>query len=172
MLFPALITESMLPEREFKLINGETLEIQIASEIHLEDLIDIQKACYYGDTPWGRITIANELRNKNSFVLVAVHRGYGVAFMAVALRDDRMHITNIATKPNYQKQGLATFFIETCAALGAELDRKFITLEVRMSNEDAKRLYRKLGFKDLYVKKGYYHDNNEDALEMSYTIKQ
>lgn len=43
---------------------------------------------------------------------------------------------------------------------------KYITLEVRASNEKAKRLYEKFGFKSLGVRKKYYQDNNEDAIIM------
>ena len=43
---------------------------------------------------------------------------------------------------------------------------KYITLEVRVSNEPAISLYSKYGFKSLGTRKGYYQDNNEDALIM------
>ena len=43
---------------------------------------------------------------------------------------------------------------------------KFITLEVRVSNEKAIALYEKFGFKSLGLRRKYYQDNNEDALIM------
>ena len=43
---------------------------------------------------------------------------------------------------------------------------KYLTLEVRVSNEPAIRLYEKYGFQSLGTRKGYYQDNNEDALIM------
>ena len=43
---------------------------------------------------------------------------------------------------------------------------KYITLEVRVGNKAAISLYEKYGFKSLGVRKGYYQDNNEDALIM------
>ena len=45
-----------------------------------------------------------------------------------------------------------------------------MTLEVRMSNEGAKRLYRKIGFEDGKIKKNYYHNNGEDALDMELNL--
>ena len=52
--------------------------------------------------------------------------------------------------------------IENCYSNGV----KYITLEVRVSNEKAIKLYEKYGFKSLGTRKGYYQDNNEDALIM------
>jgi ribosomal-protein-alanine N-acetyltransferase len=46
------------------------------------------------------------------------------------------------------------------------LGSKRMTLEVRVSNHIAQGLYRKLGFKESGIRKGYYTDNNEDALIM------
>ena len=43
---------------------------------------------------------------------------------------------------------------------------KYLTLEVRVSNEPAINLYSKYGFKSLGTRKGYYQDNDEDALIM------
>ncbi len=168
--FPKVIDESMLQETDYKLKNGDQLQIRMGDLADVEAIIAIQMACYEGKAPWGRLIVYNELQSRNSLFLLATYYGEAVAFIAISLKPRRMHITNIATKPSYQKQGIANFLIKTSARMGQQIGQNQMTLEVRTSNEKAKRLYRKIGFKDLYIKKNYYQDNGEDALEMSYKI--
>lgn len=172
MIFPRAIDEGMLQERTYLLRSGTELQIEIGNALDVEDIIDVQKACYGGKPPWGRLIVHSELQNPNSFFLLATDFGETVAFIGVSIKADRLHITNIATKPNYQRQGLASFFIQIAADIGHQLLKEKMTLEVRVSNEGAIRLYRKIGFEDVYIKKNYYQDNNEDALEMRYQIQQ
>lgn len=173
MLFPPLIRQEMLPEESYPLNNGESIQLRIADESDLEDIILIQEACYQGKAPWGRMAVNNELRNKHTaFFLMAHTAQAAVAFIGISKRNDSLHVTNIATIPTYQKQGIATFLIQTVMDLAKQLKRRRITLEVRMSNETAKSLYRKLGFRDGRIKRNYYHSDGEDALDMIYLLDE
>ena len=51
--------------------------------------------------------------------------------------------------------------------MGLRRGQEVVTLEVRVSNEPAKELYAKYGFKEVGLRRGYYSDNNEDAVIMS-----
>lgn len=170
--FPKVIDESMLKGRSYKLRNKDQLQIRMGDVGDVEAIIEIQLACYEGKAPWGKLVVYNELQNRNSLFLLASDHEEVIAFIAISFKADQMHITNIATKPNYQKQGIASFLIRSTAVMGQEIDKKVITLEVRTSNEKAKSLYRKIGFKDLHIMKNYYQDNGEDALQMSYKIQE
>lgn len=172
MFSPRVIDERMIQVREYELRNGQVLDIRKGSDLDVEAIIEIQEACYGGKAPWGRLIVYNEIQNPYSFFLLATNYGEPVAFIAVSLRRGQMHITNVATKPTYQKQGLASFLIESAADIGRQLDQRMMSLEVRVSNEGAIRLYKKIGFKKVYVKKNYYQDNGEDALEMHYKIEE
>lgn len=170
-LFPPLVNEGMLHAETFELRNGETLELGIASIADLNAIIRIQEACYNGVAPWGRIAVNNELLNrKSSFFLMLYHNAFAVAFIGLSSRQNSLHVTNIATDPRYQNNGIASFFIERVVDIADQLEKDQITLEVRMSNEGAKRLYRKLGFDEIRIKRNYYHNNGEDALDMVYFI--
>ena len=173
MLFPTLINQDMLPQKSYPLTNDEMIQVRIADEGDLEDIILIQEACYHGKAPWGRMAVNNELRNKHTaFFLMSHMQEEAVAFIGISMRNDSLHVTNIATVPEYQKQGVGTFLIKTVIDLAKQLQRRKITLEVRMSNETAKSLYRKLGFIDDRIKKNYYHNNGEDALDMIYRLDE
>lgn len=172
MLFQPLMTQEMIPEDSYTLKNDEVIEISLATKIDLDDIVAIQEACYEGEAPWGRIAVNNELRNKRTSSFIMSHQGErAVAFVGLSMRHTSLHVTNIATIPDYQKQGIATFLMETIIAVAKQLDRPRITLEVRMSNEGAKRLYRKIGFSDGRIKRNYYQSNGEDALDMIYHIE-
>lgn len=89
--------------------------------------------------------------------------GY-VGFWLVA---GEAHISTIAVHPNARRLGLGQLLlvkvIETALANNAE----FVTLEVRVSNHAAQRLYEKYGFERRGRRKGYYTDNREDAWIMT-----
>lgn len=173
MLFPPLINESMLSKTYHELTNGEVVQLSIASISDLEDIVQIQEDCYDGSAPWGKIAVNNELRNKRTaFFLMAHHNNRAIAFIGMSSRANSLHVTNIATIPTYQKQGIATAFIDAVIGVAKELEKKRITLEVRMSNETAKSLYRKIGFSDTRIKRNYYQNNGEDALDMVYLIDE
>jgi len=80
---------------------------------------------------------------------------------------DEAHVSTLAVHPDFRRQGvgeaLLVIMLRAAAGLGATL----ATLEVRLSNEPAQRLYRKYGFEVVGRRKGYYRDNSEDALLMT-----
>jgi ribosomal-protein-alanine N-acetyltransferase len=172
MLFQPLVREEMLSQDSYRLNNDDMIEISLANKMDLDDIVAIQEACYEGEAPWGRMAVNNELRNKRTaFFLMGHHEEQAIAFIGVSMRHTSLHVTNIATIPEYQKQGIATFLIETIIDLAQQLNRERITLEVRVSNEGAKRLYRKIGFRDGRIKRNYYQSNGEDALDMIYRLE-
>lgn len=171
-LYPKVISEDMLKETNYQLENGYDLQLEIAEELDIESIMEIQKDCYGGKAPWGRLTVYNEMKNVYSFFLILHHYGEGLAFIALTIRKGHLHITNIGTKRAFQRQGLATILIEAAANIAKALEINLLTLEVRVSNLKAKNLYYKMGFKDRYIKKDYYRDKKEDALEMAYQINK
>ncbi|MCM3588679.1 ribosomal protein S18-alanine N-acetyltransferase [Mesobacillus maritimus] len=118
-------------------------------------------------TPWSREAFYNEL-TKNRFALYTVIEvddqvvGYCGAWFIV----DEVHITNIALLPEYRGMKLGEALLVKVMDMVREMGAKTMTLEVRVSNNRAQSLYRKLGFKDGAIRKNYYTDDMEDALVM------
>ena len=73
---------------------------------------------------------------------------------------------NVAVAPEHRRQGIATALLERLFEVTPSDQRRGYTLEVRVSNADAIRLYERLGFESRGVRRGYYTDNREDALIM------
>ena len=117
--------------------------------------------------PWSRQAFMTELLdNQFARYIVAEHAGRIVGYAGIWLIVDEGHVTNIAVDPDYRGQHLGEMLLRMLMAICVRNGGRRITLEVRVTNEVAKNLYRKLGFEGAGVRKGYYTDNREDALIM------
>ncbi|MFC2025470.1 ribosomal protein S18-alanine N-acetyltransferase [Chloroflexota bacterium] len=90
-----------------------------------------------------------------------------VGFAGFWILDEEAHITNIAVREAYRRQGIGELLLISLIDLATELKARIITLEVRVSNTTAQSLYTKYGFAQAGIHRGYYLDNREDALLMS-----
>ena len=133
---------------------------------HLDDIMEVESSCY-GEHHWSRNSFAAEIDNPCAKYLVALNEsGKCVGYMGVWRIFDEAHVTNLAVHPDYQGQGLAHLLILSSLDVCYKDMIKFMTLEDRLSNERAKKLYESFGFKSLGLRKKYYQDNGEDAIIM------
>src|SRR5437868_1870336 len=89
-----------------------------------------------------------------------------VGYAGIWVMTDEAHITTIASHPDARGQGVGEFLLVALMHRSIEVGARWMTLEVRASNEIAQRLYRKYTFKEMGVRRRYYSDNGEDALVM------
>jgi ribosomal-protein-alanine N-acetyltransferase len=129
----------------------------------LPDVAALEDACF--TDPWSQRTLAEELELENRRYVVASGPdgticGYG-GLMKIG---EDAHVLTMAVLPPYRRKGIGTrlllWLVERAVAEGAA----HMTLEVRVSNEDAQGLYRRFGFEPVGVRRNYYRD--EDALIM------
>jgi len=135
--------------------------------LRLSDLTEveaIEQRAYR--TPWSRSMFASELAKSTSICLGAFEGEQLVGYVINSRYVDAWHVMNVAIDPAYQRRGIATTLLERLFELTADDERRGYTLEVRVSNADAIRLYEKLGFERRGTRRGYYTDNREDALIM------
>jgi ribosomal-protein-alanine N-acetyltransferase len=85
-------------------------------------------------------------------------------FCAFWLVFDEIHINNVAVRPQFRGRGIGTTLMHHVLAEGRELGARRATLEVRASNEAARRLYERLGFYVAATRRNYYTNPVEDAL--------
>ncbi len=116
--------------------------------------------------PWTRQQFAQEFHRAEGAVLVAARGEEVLGFITCAGQGDAWHILNVTVELTHRRRGLGGMLIDglITAVHGRPHDR--YTLEVRVSNEAAIRLYRTRGFLDAGVRPRYYSDNREDALIM------
>jgi ribosomal-protein-alanine N-acetyltransferase len=84
---------------------------------------------------------------------------------------DEAHISTIATHPDFRGRGWGEIVLAGMVQKSVTLGAAYVVLEVRVSNTAAQSLYKKYGFEVVDVKKGYYHNNGEDAYDMRLTLQ-
>jgi ribosomal-protein-alanine N-acetyltransferase len=88
--------------------------------------------------------------------------GYG----GIWLNETSGHITTIAVAPAHRRRGVGELILNALIDSAYELQAEYLSLEVRVSNLTAQRLYLKYGFRPVSQRANYYTDNQEDALVM------
>jgi [ribosomal protein S18]-alanine N-acetyltransferase len=117
-------------------------------------------------TPWSRSMFASELAKPTSICLGAFEGDELVGYVVNSRYVDAWHVMNVAVDPDIRRRGVATALLERLFELTHDDERRGYTLEVRVSNDGAIRLYESLGFEARGIRRGYYTDNREDALIM------
>ncbi|WP_127018125.1 ribosomal protein S18-alanine N-acetyltransferase [Anoxybacter fermentans] len=132
----------------------------------LDQILAIERSSF--SNPWSKQTFEAEISGENKFAyyLVARCKDEVVGYLGAWFILSEVHITNIAVKPSHRRRGIAKKLINFLITQAKERGVTAVTLEVRVSNYPAQKLYRKLGFKEVGVRPKYYQDNNEDALIM------
>jgi len=94
--------------------------------------------------------------------------GYGVMSAGAG----ECHLLNLSVAPAWQGRGLGTLLIRSLLEAARTLKARVALLEVRATNADAQRLYRRLGFEQIGRRKGYYpaREGREDALVLARVI--
>ncbi len=132
---------------------------------HLDKVLKIEEQSF--PTPWSRYAFTCELLD-NDFAryYCLLHGDEVVGYMGLWVILDEGHITNVAIHPEYRNHRLGEFLMRhvmlRCQSSGVQR----MTLEVRVSNRAAQSLYKRLGFADVGVRRGYYTDTGEDAMIM------
>jgi ribosomal-protein-alanine N-acetyltransferase len=137
---------------------------RLADQDDLTAVAQLEAACF--TNPWTREMLERELA-QSDVARVYVLRLPGervAAFCSCWILHDELHINTIAVAPGRRRQGLATALMRHVLADVARAGVRRATLEVRRSNDAARRLYAALGFEEAGVRRGYYAAPDEDAL--------
>jgi len=115
---------------------------------------------------WSRESYMGELQNSFANYLVCDCEGEIAAFGGIWVVFEEAHITNVAVGSAYRQQGLGKNLMLALKNIAREKKAVRILLEVRPSNEAARKMYEGLGFRVTAIRERYYSDNGEDALVM------
>lgn len=138
--------------------------IRLMETRDLDEILEVEMSCF--KTPWTRHMFVDELYNSNAYYFVVNVNEKIVGYVGFWKIIDEAHITNVAIHKDYRRLGYGRALITAMLNKAKELEIIAITLEVRVSNLDAILLYESFGFVSSGVRRGYYSDNNEDALIM------
>ncbi|MFN8520667.1 MAG: ribosomal protein S18-alanine N-acetyltransferase [Chloroflexota bacterium] len=127
---------------------------------------DIERASF--PVPWPSYAFRQELEtNRMAHYLVARTPDALVAYGGIWLMVDEAHVTSFAVRPDHRRSGVGGRLMLDLMELSVHLGARVATLEVRLSNEPARLLYGRFGFRPVGVRPRYYSDNGEDALIMT-----
>ncbi len=143
------------------------IRIEPMEEKHIDGVTAVEEATFH--IPWTRADFVREVRqNAMAIYFVAVdaqtEQVVGYAGMWHVINEG--HITNVAVLESYRGQGIGNLLMEALIAAAQEKEMIGITLEVRIGNTTAQRLYHKFGFRPEGFRKNYYADTHEDAVIM------
>ena len=128
-----------------------------------ELIAEIERNCFA--TPW----TAEQVKNSDDstvFFLARVESkvvGYGGMYTVL----DEGYVTNIGVLPEFRRRGIGAKIVNKLIDFSIEKALSFLSLEVRVSNLAAIKLYKSFGFKEVGIRKNFYRLPNEDALIMT-----
>lgn len=146
-------------------------------ESDLAKVHEIEQACY--DYPWTLSGFEKSLDQGLNYVFCDSENQI-IGYSCILPVLDEAHLLNLCVSPKFQRQGIARQALFQLLDNLLDTDFKIVFLEVRESNEKARRLYGSLGFSEDGVRKRYYRcqvwddefmtllDGKEDAVLMSY----
>ncbi len=117
-------------------------------------------------TPWTRAMFTSEIGRPQSLDLVIVRSDEVLGYCMTSRQADVWHILNICIREDGRGRGLGGRLLDELFVRADRRPHGGYTLEVRVSNSVAIRLYRQKGFVDYGIRPGYYSNNHEDALVM------
>ena len=145
---------------------GARLELRVLGMGDLAAIEKIERRSY--PTPWSRSMFAGEIVKPTSICVGAFDAESGdlAGYMIVSRYVDAWHLMNIAVAPEHRRRRVARTLLDHMFEATNIPGHRGYTLEVRVSNSDAIRLYESVGFTSRGIRRGYYTDNREDAMIM------
>lgn len=132
-----------------------------AEEKDIEDIENIEKECF--STPWSQTAIKDAMENNTAF-FIAKKGKKTVGYIGISAVLDEGYITNVAVSQKERRKGIGTALLNRVFSFARDNNLSFVSLEVRVSNQNAISLYTALGFKEEGKRKNFYDKPKEDAL--------
>ncbi len=132
--------------------------------------VSIEKQCFSSEA-WSKEAFKDALNNKLNYFICAKIENEVIGFAGMCFVLDEGYVYNIAVDKEFRGSGVATQMLKHLLTYAKSLNLKFVSLEVRNSNAAARSLYKKCGFKECGLRKGFYDSPKEDALIMTNFLK-
>ncbi|MBI5639549.1 MAG: ribosomal protein S18-alanine N-acetyltransferase [Nitrospirae bacterium] len=147
----------------------KSLILESMSATDLAAIVGIEQSSF--TMPWSETLFNNEIHNPRSNAKVAKMDGEVVGYICASQIIDEGHILNLAVHPDFRRLGIASALVGNMIDHLREEGCRVIFLEVRISNEEAKRMYEGFHFRVIGIRKEYYVSPVEDAVIMSLKLE-
>jgi len=131
----------------------------------LSDVLAIENISF--PNPWHETTFRGEIQNDGlSYPLVVIHRALDkvIGYIVYWKIREEVQINNIAVHPDFKRMGIGEVVLREVIEEALGEGAHYVSLEVRPSNTAARRLYAKLGFEFIGIRRHYYSNPDEDAI--------
>jgi len=140
------------------------LIIRTMREDDIPSVLEIEHVSF--STQWSRQSFLNEMYNKYSFLKVALFEENIIGYICADYLHHEARILNLAVHPDFRRRGVATMLLNDIKNALKTQGCVFLYLKVRESDTGAREFYERLGFKTETVRKKYYGNPDENALQM------
>lgn len=130
-------------------------------EKDLDQVCEIENKTF--SQPWTREDFSISIKNENHIYIVAEEGNEIAGYCGLWMVAGEGQINNVAVREDFRQKGVGYGMLRYLLELGREKNQDAFTLEVRVGNEAAIRLYEKLGFRSLGIRRGFYEKPKEDA---------
>ena len=138
---------------------------------HLDDILLMEQQCF--SVPWTRDQLAAQMSDSMYIFLAAEDEsGRAVGYVGLMYVLDEGYISNVAVSPSRRREGIADMLLTELYARAKAKKLSFLTLEVRESNAPAQSLYKKHGYTEVGMRKGYYSLPKEAAVLMTCFLRE
>jgi ribosomal-protein-alanine N-acetyltransferase len=134
----------------------------------IPSVIEIERQSF--PNPWHESTFRGEIQHRPiSFPMVIVHNTLNkvIGYIIFWVIGEEAQINNIAIHPDFRRMGIGEHVLKHIGDQVKSSGVRLVTLEVRPSNAGALTLYRRLGYKMIGIRKGYYTNPAEDAFVLA-----
>ncbi|MBN2418369.1 MAG: ribosomal protein S18-alanine N-acetyltransferase [Deltaproteobacteria bacterium] len=135
-----------------------------------DQILEIENSSF--PVPWSAKAFEEELNRGISNLWALVSEKRVVAYICFWMFDEEIHILNFAVHSQNRNTGLGKILLKHVIEAGAACGVENIWLEVRPSNIPALSIYKKFGFVETGLRKGYYSDSREDAIIMALDLNK
>ena len=142
------------------------VSIALMNQDDIDEVMLLERATF--TMPWDERIFRKIIRRRDdSIFLVARVDRLLVGYSGASMIGGEVHVTNMATAQTWRGRGVATAMLMRCVEISLGRGARWMTLEVRESNREAREFYGKFGFGDLGLRMGYYEDTGEHAVIMA-----
>jgi [ribosomal protein S18]-alanine N-acetyltransferase len=144
----------------------EPVEVEVTRmrRRHLKGVMAIERQVY--PRPWSPNLFLSEMSDLQNRTYLVARVGREVVGYGGVLYGEEAHITTIAVDPAHHRRKIGTRVLHDLIQDALLIGANAVSLEVRVSNYGAQRLYSRFGFRPVGIRKRYYQDPEEDALIM------
>lgn len=143
---------------------SKNIKIEKMEKKHIAEVALLEKEAF--SIPWSEQSLRESMELEHTLFLVALYEKEVVGYIGMYKVFNEGDITNITVNKHFRNKGIGTMLIKKVLEKSLEYEIRDVLLEVRESNNNAIKLYEKIGFVNIGTRKNFYERPVENAMIM------